>query len=84
MALNGIEGHIFEEKGTEFDYQCGQNLLTRQVKEKKNRTIKEAAKQVPRDKATPSLAFQRFYMKIISAKNTRFILLLFDVACNSE
>lgn len=30
--------------------------LTHQVKEKKNRTIKEAAKKVPRDTATSSLS----------------------------
>ena len=51
MALNGIEAHISEERGTEFDYQYGQNLLTHQKKETKNRTIQEAAKKMPRDKA---------------------------------
>lgn len=56
MALNGIEAHISEERGTEFDSQYGQNLLTHQKKEKKNRTIQEAAKKVPRDKASSSLS----------------------------
>ena len=56
MALNGNESHTSEENGTEFDHQFGQDLFTHHVKEKKNRTIKQAAKQVPRDKATTSLS----------------------------
>ena len=56
MALNGNEAHTSKWKGTEFDYHCGQDLLTHHVKEKKNRTVKRAAKQVPRDKATSSLS----------------------------
>ena len=52
----GNEAYTSEEKGTEFNYQCGKDLLTHHVKEKNNRTIKRAAKQVPRDKATSSLS----------------------------
>ena len=56
MALNGNESHTSEEKVTEFDHQCGQDFFTHHVKEKKNRTIKQAAKQVPREKGTSSLS----------------------------
>lgn len=69
MALNGIEAHISEEKSTEFDYQCGQNPLTHQVKEKKNRTIKEAAKKVPRDKATSSLSPEVLHVNNLSQEH---------------
>ena len=34
MALNGNEAHTSEEKGSQFDYHCGQDLCTRHVKEK--------------------------------------------------
>ena len=55
MALNGNEARTSKGKGTVFNNHCGQDLLTHQVKEKK-RTVKRAAKQVPRDKATPNLS----------------------------
>ena len=44
MALNGNEAHTSEEKGSQFDYHCGQDLCTRHVKEKAE------------DKATSSLS----------------------------
>lgn len=60
MALNGNESHTSEEKVTEFDHQCGQDLFAHHVKEKKNRKIKQAGKQTEK-KVHPALV-QRFYM----------------------
>ena len=47
MALNGNDSHASEGNGSEFDHQCRQDLFTHHVQEKKKRTIKQAAKQVP-------------------------------------
>ena len=60
MALNGNESHISEEKGTEFDHECGQDLFTHHVKEKENRTINRPLSRYPEIKLHPALV-QRFY-----------------------
>ena len=57
-----VMSHTSEKNGTEFDHQCGQDLFTHHVKEKKNRTIKQTAKQVPRDKATSRLSSEVLHL----------------------